>query len=293
MGVCVRRAWLTLDGLTVPLEDEAAAYYCEELNLGYPEVRDQVSNRPDANGADDRTRLFGPRAVTADISARAGVLMLDEIADLFAPLMVPSARPVLHYVLDRPDTPERVLTVRASGFDAPVSGASSRKIHLAFVAADPTLRDPVQRVAIARSGSSQKGGRTYPLRFPRAYTAGGGVPSTGSIESAGDVPFRPLLRIFGPITDPQVTLRVGGSTFSSLVAFVPGFIIAAGKSVDVDLDRRTVTGDDGANLMSSLDWAQTTWPELPPAPPTSMQLVGTSTTGVTQVQALWLDAYLS
>ena len=46
---------------------------------------------------------MGTRVVSADITALAGAgARIDDVADNFAPFMVPSARPVLHYVLDRP-----------------------------------------------------------------------------------------------------------------------------------------------------------------------------------------------
>jgi hypothetical protein len=295
--VCIRRAWLVLEGRpTQPLEDEAATYSCTTLDLGYPEVREVVNNRPDVDGTDDRTRLFGSRAISADIHAQAGVLTCDEIADLFAPYMVASARPELHYVLDRPGQPERMVTVRAAGFTAPISGKATWEIHLAFVAPDPVMRDPTERSAIARVGSDDPGGRGYPLTFPRYYSAGGGGPTTGEIMSPGDVPVRPLLRIYGPVTDPVVKLAptLQQPPVEYRVAFVAGFRIASGAWVDVDTDRRTVMDSTGASLMAQLDWAATTWPVLPDLPAvTYLTVTGTSATGISQVLALWQDGYLT
>ena len=137
---CIRRAWLTLGALTMPLEDKDAGYYCTELNLGYPEVRDVVNNRPDQHGVDDRTAYFGSRIVSANITAQQAPV--DAVAASFAPFMVPGVRPVLHYVLDRPGTPERAFTVRASGYSWPVTGSRRRDIQLQWVAADPVAVDP-------------------------------------------------------------------------------------------------------------------------------------------------------
>jgi hypothetical protein len=44
---CVRSAWLVLGAKTVLLEDEAAGYFCESLDLGYPAPREVTENRPD------------------------------------------------------------------------------------------------------------------------------------------------------------------------------------------------------------------------------------------------------
>ena len=135
---CVRTAWLTLDGMSMPLENEAAGYFCGSLDLGWPVVREVVNDRPNADGTDDLTTLMGARAVTADITAIAGVgAVIDAVASGFGPFMVPSVRPVLHYVLDVPGAAERTLTLRASGYAWPIVGPFTRDVQLQWVAADP------------------------------------------------------------------------------------------------------------------------------------------------------------
>ena len=298
--VCVRRAWLTLGSRSLELEDLEAGYYCTELDLGYPEVREVMNARPDADGADDRTALFGARALSANIGARGGNMTVDEIGALFAPYMVPAVRPELHYVLDRPGTPERVCTVRASGYTWPITGARSREIQLGWVAADPVMRDPTEQSASAHSGSSTVGGRRYPLTFNRIYPAGGGSPTTGVISSPGDLEIRPLIRIFGPITNAHVTLQIG-DPFPTTVTyyhlyFVTGFVIGAGQWVDVDAAAYTVLANSNPaqSVMDRIDWQRSSWPVLPPAPAlTYMTLQGDSTSGTTQAVAIWQDGYLT
>ena len=70
-------------------------YFCKELDLGYPGVREVSNNRPDQDGVDDRTSLFGPRSRSpANITAvPAGRHSIDQAASLFAPFMNPAARP--------------------------------------------------------------------------------------------------------------------------------------------------------------------------------------------------------
>jgi hypothetical protein len=299
MAECVRRAWLVMGTRTLELEDDLAGYACTELNLGYPEVREVSSNRPDADGTDDRTSLMGARAVSANIRAYGGAATPDEIGALFAPFMLPSARPELHYVLDRPGTPERMCTVRASGYAWPITGKRDRDIQLGWVASDPVMRDPAARSSVSRSGSTTIPGRAYPLHFNRIYPVGGGAATTGEIVSPGDVPVRPLVRIFGPITDPRVDLQVMDpaeplATYS--LAFVAGFRIDAGEWVDVDTDRKTVfrNSDPTQSAMADMDWQTSTWPVLPPSPAlTYLNLYGDSTSGVTQAEATWTDGYLT
>ena len=298
--VCIRRAWLELDGTVIALEDTAAGYACTELDLGFPEIRDQVDNRPDADGVIDRTTLAGARNITANIKTLGGggAMSADEISTLFAPYMLPRLRPELHYVLDRPGTPERVVTVRAADYSWPISGSAARDVQLSWVAADPWMTDPSEHSATAYAGTGGlAGGRRYPLAFPRLYPAGGGSPTTGVIQSAGDVPVQPLVRIYGPITDPAVGFQVANADGPNRVyalVFTAGFRIDPGHWVDADTATKTVTSDAGTSAMGDLDWMASEWPVLPVAPGiTYMTLTGTSTTTTTQAVATWQDGYLT
>lgn len=300
--VCRRRAWLTMGGRTMPLEDETVGYFCTELDLGYPDVREVTNNRPDADGIDDRTTLWGARAISADIQVMqsAGANWIDAVAASFAPFMVPSARPQLHYTLDRgPTSPERVITVRASDYAWPLTGSKTRAVHLSWVASDPVVKDPSTATATAWAGVAGALGRTYNLTYPRTYPTGSQGPTTGTLSSPGDVPFKPLLQIFGPISAPTVTLTARDvnnvQLFVARIAFLSSVVIDANHRIDVDLARHTALrdGDPAQSVMALLNWNLTTWPALPVAPSsTTMQLSGTGTTPVSQVQASWQDGYL-
>ena len=297
-AACVRQAWLTLGSLTVGLE--GPGWFCSSLDLGYPDVRDVVSNRPDQDGVDDRTLFMGARTVTAEIAVLRGAgARIDAVAAQFAPFMTPNVRPVLHYVLDRPGTPERTLTLRAAGYSWPIAGADERDIQLQWVASDPIARDTTQKSSTAWAGSSTTPGRLYPLTFNRIYPPGGSSPSTGQIVVTGDVPARPLLRIYGPITSPDVAINaVFGGYPQYVIYMAAGYVIGAGQWVDIDTANKTayVNSDPTQSAAPSISWSACAWPVLTPAPsPPSwaLQLSGSSTSGVTQVQAMWTEGYLT
>jgi len=292
---CVRQAWLTMGAATVQLHDEAAGYFVTSLDLGSPDVREVVNPRPDADGIDDRTRLLGGRVVSVDISAISDAgAQIDAVAASFAPFMVPRARPVLHYVLDRPGAPERTLIVRASAYAFKVDDDHQRDIQLQWIAADPVARDPTVKTATATAGGTVGGGRVYNLAFPRTYPAGGGSPSAAIIHSGGDVAVQPALRIYGPITGARVTITTPDAT-SFQVWFVSSFTIGAGAFVDVDTNAKTAyyNGDRTQNMLGRLDWPNVRWPVLPVGVDNTMTLTGNATTGITQVVATWQDGYLS
>jgi hypothetical protein len=299
---CVRRAWLTCDGRTMPLEDLDAGYVCDELDLGWPEVREVVNPRPDADGIDDRTQFFGSRAVTADITAAESLgAVVDEVASSFGYYMHPQRRVELHYVLERPGNPERVLIVRGSDYSWPIDGGGRRAVHLGWVAADPIARDVLVNHATAWAGSATTSGRTYDLVFPRTYPAGGGAAVVGVAEVEGDVPVRPLLRIYGPATAPTVAsdlLDSGGAhVFTYALTFKAGVVIDAGRYIEVDCDARTAyaDGDPAAPMLDQIAWTVSQWIVFQPAPFTNrLSMSGGSTaSGVTQVQAAWRDGYLT
>lgn len=298
MTDCKRSAWLTLGSLSVPLENTTAGYFCTSLDLGYPAVREVSNNRPDADGADDRTQFMGPRAVTANITALASIArQIDGVASMFAPFMVPSARPVLHYVLDRPGAAERTMTLRASGYSWPIVGPSQRDIQLSWVCPDPYAQDPNQSSASAFSGSSSIPGRLYNRAYNLVYPVGGNSPTTGQILPAGDLSVQPVFQIWGPITAPVVTISPidGGQPW--YIRFLQPFIVNAGHYVEVDSYAKTVymDSDRTQSAVAYLDWQNTTWPVCPPVPPTQgcyLQLAGGSTSIITQVIALWQDRFL-
>jgi len=294
---CIRQAWLTLGALTVYLENRALGYFCSKLDLGYPAVREVVNNRPDMDGVDDRTTLMASRVVSADITALAGAgAQVDQVAASFAPFMVPSARPVLHYILDRPGTAERILTLRAAAYTWPIVGPFERDIQLQWVAADPIVRDPAAHTVAARSGASTPIGRTYPLTFNRVYPPGSSTPSTAVIASPGDVAVRPLLRIYGPVTAPHVRLQLQPDGTSSQINFAQSFVVDAGHWVDIDGLNHTVRrdSDPAQSVLSSVDWSVSSWPYIPPLPQSAiLSMSGQSTSAVSQVQATWNDGYLT
>jgi hypothetical protein len=289
---CVRQAWLVLGSQTVQLENAALGYFCQSLDLGYPAVREVTNNRPDQDGADDRTAYMGPRVVSASITALAGAgASIDTVAASFAPFMLPSVRPVLHYVLDRPGTAdaERTLTLRASAYSWPIVGPFERDISLQWVASDPIARATDTEYVTAWSGSPAPFGRQYPLAFPRAYPAGTSGAIHGNINVIGDVAARPLLRIFGPITGANVYIN------PFTVYTLANYVINAGAWLDIDTQARTavLNSDPSQNAAAAIDWGKTSWPVLTPGQTWVMALLGSSTTPATQVQAHWMEGYLS
>lgn len=296
---CVRQAWLTLDdGSTIGLE--GVGYHCTSLDLGYGVPREVTQNRADADGAVDRTSLMGPRVIQASITAlAAGGASIDTVAASFAKYMVPSQRPTLHYVLDRPGAVERLLTLRASAYAWPIVGPSQRDISLQWVAPDPVARATETQSATAWAGASVGGGRIYDLRFDRSYPLGGAAgPTPAQVSGNGEVPITPYLRLYGPITAPYVSFDsvAGGASWAGIFRFVDGFRVDVGHFVGVDVGAHSANMDDDPtqSVLSSLAWSSLTWPVWPNLPTVvAVNYGGTNTDYRSQCQIAWQDGYLS
>ena len=234
--------------------------------------------------------------MTAEIAAltEAGA-RIDAVAASFAPFMAPNVRPTLHYVLDRPGAAERTMVLRAAGYSMPIAGPDERDIQLQWVAADPAAVDPVEKSMTTWAGSSSQPGRTYPWTPPRIYPPGGSEPTTGLITTLGDLPVRPRIRIYGPITQAQAGIEPATSIYAISVAFLASFTIGAGHYVDVNVADRTafLDGDPSQSVLASIRWDQSIWGVVPPNVVHYFWLQGTSTSGITQAVATWHDRYLT
>jgi hypothetical protein len=275
MPTCVRQAWLALpSGATIQLDNPSGGWMCQSLDLGTPIMRTVMSNNPDGDGIIDRTQYMGARTVVAAITALTGAgAQIDAVAASFAPFMVPSQRPVLHYVLDRPGAPERTLTLRPDAYDWPIVGAAQRDIALQWIAPNPIAYGATQNVL------------TQPWQIQI------------HLASPGDVPVRPVLQYTGPISGPSINHRTNtsGGTLISIfnINFYAAFSVAAGQVLTIDTAAHTaVLG--GSSVLNQINWATSSWPVLPVNPAYTQITMGGSGNGTgTQLAALWYDGYLN
>lgn len=292
-----RQAHLTLGSRTLPLDDYATGYACMQLDLGYPDVRDVVNNRPNQDGTDDRTTLWGARVVQANITAwPGGSATIDDIAALFAPFLQPSARPVLHWnEWSNSRLSERTLRLRASAFSSPMPAANKRDLQLSWVASDPVIQDSTIQTATAWAGNPGLVGRVYPLTFYRLYPVGSSPPINAQLRTNGDVGVFPFLRLYGPVTGPYLMMNGPAGTPTQWFYFMSAFQIQPGHFVDISGREHTVNldGDPTQSLLNQVDWSRTTWLNIQPGSNYLLSMLGGSTSGVTQTQASWQDGYLT
>lgn len=114
--------------------------------------------------------------------------------------------------------------------------------------------DPAWRVAtpnLARI-EAPTGGLSIPLTIPLTLAEAGGSGAASNV-GAGTLPARPLIRIRGPVVNPQAN----NDTTGKLCGF--SLTLLTGEVLDIDMDRLTAVLQDGTNkignrLASAVFW---------------------------------------
>jgi hypothetical protein len=296
-----RQGTLTIPGLTVPLDDPDNGWVTTQLDLGYPDVREDTETRVQQHGVADYTRFFGSRVVTLNVTLvddTNGPMTVDELLVMFAPFMSASARPVLAYALENRSGPEvwRQLTLRASALSAPLVNPRRTDVQLSWVAPDPRAYSvELETVSLWTYDPTHVNGRHYALVPPRTYPAVSG-PTQEQLMNEGAVSTYPAVRFYGPMTGAVLNYTAPiddlGNYVEGQIAFQSSFVIAAGDFIDVDTGNRTVLLNGQSSRFSSLDFTNTTWAALMPGRTYTATLLASATTDNSQCLITWRDAYL-
>ena len=115
-------------------------------------------------------------------------------------------------------------------------------------------------------------------------------PTQAYLVNDGDVPARPLLRVYGPVSHPHIYFGVSGVIWGS-----DDFQVDAAAHVTIDTDQHLCyRGDDPEDsVISWISFQDTIWPVMAPHAATWMYLQGADYSHVSQVQASWRNGFLS
>lgn len=295
---------LTLGGYTLDLMDADNGFLIGEVDLGYPNVREDISPIPDRDGAWDDTLWFGQRVVSIRGTMMAGTPAgsRSRVYDSLAPFLVPAVRPVLTVAIDA-DVAPRTITLRASQLSAPANEIMASDFQAQWVSADPALYSAqANETVVAPAG----------LGYGRHYTD---PPDTGTVTNtsqwkpnrryplmagtvsaiatnAGTLNVSPVVQIFGPCSNPAIYNDTVGTRFQVGSSANP-FSLAAGEVVTVDARQRIVyLGTDPTNSRYSyVDFATSTWPVLVPGQ-NVIRYVPDTAQATSYATVTWNDAYL-
>lgn len=243
-------------------------YVPQNLNLGFPEVRDVVSKRPSANGVFDYTSFFGAKSVSISIGIanelyRGSDSVDDQILeDRLRSWMLPSVRAFLYYRFSSTGTWRRV-AIRGSAVNSGLNFVRSgfRNVTLGWKAPEGLNEAATITSVVLSPFASVEEGRSYDLLFDRTYPASSPVGSS-PIDNIGNAPVLPDVLIYGPVTQPRIENVTTGKT----IEFDPAFEIEAGDYLAISFRDGTVAlnGDQSNSRYSFLDFSESDWWEIVP-----------------------------
>jgi hypothetical protein len=270
-----------------PLElDPYQGYVVTALDLGYPTVRTVVQDAPDADGTIDTTSFVGARYVNANITLNPVAATKEQMRARLRAFMSPKLRPTMFVALD--GEAEKQLTLRASLWSNLIQNPAYATVAAQWAAPYGILESADQHSAtVLATGQGVEGGRVYDLEYDRTYI-GGTVIGETIISNAGDADAYPLIRMYGPATDP--TLR--NVTQDRALVFT-GLTIGAGEFVELDTRAKTIRyqGDPTDSRYSTLDFPASSWWTLSPGLNTIRFLPATYTAPA-QAELVWRDAWI-
>lgn len=239
-------------------------YVPQNLNLGSPEVRENMSSRPSANGEFDNTEFHGARAVSAMIGlAGRGAIVTttdEDLEDALREWMQPRNR--MYLVYRRPEQDWRRIFLSPRACNAPKNFRTDLEFTmLALGWKSPTgvSESLVETIESINAAGTTELGRAYSLAFPRDYPDS---PVVGSkpIDYTGTSPLQPIIRIYGPVTQP----RFENITTGLKMEFAVGYVIAAGNYVEIDMFEGTafINSDESQSVYHQIDFSVSDWWEL-------------------------------
>lgn len=255
--------------------------YIQDLDLGYPTVREVSSDAPDQHGSIDQTRYYGNRAVTLSVLCRDGVDANGVVqsaaawADLMRSWSALARSIKMTYQLwgQHP----REMFLRTSQLGSPITGSGIGRetipVTMGFKSPDGLLwsvplpgydTDPARpgyyRLTTGVAGGN---GLTFPATFPMNFGGGAG-PYANSVSVPGDTVgsagTSPIITIRGGATQPKLSIagRNGVRAKLEFTVSAGGNLVIAPTDVlviDVANRRAVINPDangDGTNVFKYL-----------------------------------------
>lgn len=257
------------------------------IDLGDAITREVKTPAPDADGSLDYTAYFGDRVITIGMEI---VEIADTMFNMITRLRAftrPRVPLSLYIQLDE-TSPELIATIRRGPFTNPLNNLWVQNPTLQWTVPYGILESAaLHQVDISPSGSGTELGRTYDRSGDRSYPASPAI-GTATIVNAGNAEAYPLLRIYGPCTDPIIDNDTQGKTlaFTSLT-------IAAGEFLEVNLRTHTVyyQGLSSDSRYNKLSFPTSKWWTLQPGN-NSIQFNPATSSVPSSLQVEYRDAYL-
>jgi hypothetical protein len=245
---------LELDGQVLALTADNG-FNVRDFNLGFPLVRTVIDNRPNIDGTDDRTRFFGSRVVSLDIDLVGNKFAL---LDQLAPYLNPRNRPFL--VFDDAVQPRRI-RLRASEETAVITAPTNiQRVLLQWVAPDGIAEGVTQVSAEVPASVGLAPGFTFDFGFDLVFPTASPAGRT-EVISAGNTRSYPVIRLFGPCTNPRVDNREDPNLAGVPKQLAFNITLSASQYLEIDTRERTVffNGNPAQTRYQTLNFNVSEW----------------------------------
>lgn len=257
----------------------------ERFDPGFPTVRENRYDEPNADGTFDQTVYFGERVISMDLKVvnRPTVSTSREtILRAIRQFIHPRQRTVLR-VRWEPEGDLYEIALRTSDGNMPIDSWSYRTVNLVFKT-QPYFLSPVIAGAAEDASESVSSSLTFPFTFPFDF-GGVGVTSYIDINNLGDAPLWPAFQIVGPISNPVIKNVTTGQQLR-----FENLNLTTGQRLDIDMRRATVLlGTD--NYSALIDYSLSEWFSCDIGL-NQISLEGQDATASTVLYAYWQIPYL-
>lgn len=238
---------------------------CRQWDLGAPEVRAASTDRANADGTIDRAGYTGSRAVAFDLQIVGDANNSPyAYAERLATMAHPSRRPRLRITRNTPEAYGQVWEMELRG--NPYSLAYGRRaaalleMQLSFTAPLGYLVGENQGYEANPAEDIVDTGMSFPVTFDLSTGNGGGDNPVLSLVVGGSVPIHPVIYVYGPAVNPDLSTDAGDRfKFSNLT-------LNSGEFVQIDMGAGTVrlNGAPESTVFHTVDFSVSTfWRWLP------------------------------
>lgn len=230
-----------------------------EFDIPLPATREDVEERTDDDGTDDRTAHHGSRAVAINFRE---VDSPDAVVAELGGFVHPAMRPYLVMSNDQ-WLQERRLRLRIAQGDAPQAGPLypfARDVQAQWVAPSGVWETSAATTFVVNA-DEEASGRAYNLIEPRLYPSS---MTTGVLlhTNPGSTFSHFVARLYGPCRGPRLTNESTGES----VSFTTDLTLAAGEYLEIDsrLHSALLLSNEDASRLDYLDFFETQWWRLVP-----------------------------
>lgn len=277
------------DGAKAVFNDPTSPYYAGVLipeecsGLDSAEVRENMVDRTEQDGSIQGPQFYGRRPIvlTGQINATDTITRNEIAARIKRASNAMRQNATLTWT---PDGGEQMFASVRRQAPPRITGNWLKKFQIPLVASDPRLYSTTLTNSSVLAAPAAENGRSYNKVFDISY----GLPTPSGILNVvnnGDGESPPVIRIYGPGTNPSLTNVTTEQTLNLTYT-----LVTAEEYLELDFFARTITLNGSTNRYSALNFATSEWWYLQPDA-NEIRLGWSSFTAGAKMEIFYRDAW--